>query len=208
MQKSLTAIAISLGFTAASPTLADGIYYGFGLGFASAESEQGGGGVGFSELESAMLGVTTGYKWNVNSGFAALEMDADLSFGQETENTVTGFACSSGATGAYFCTHDATIRLRGIYGAPVGNGWSIFGALGYGFVSGTGAISPATTAKAITGGVTAGLGIQKQIGGGTLRVEFIHDNFSSGVKKADAGGFLYTPTWEANTLKATYLINF
>lgn len=211
MKTTLIAATLTLGLLTTTAASADGIYYGFGLGLTSAESEQGGGGVGFSEIDTPMLGVTTGYKWNVNSGFAGLEMDADLSFGSSLENTISGATCSSaaGATGAYFCSHDATVRFRGVYGRDVGNGWNIFGALGYGFVSGTGATSTTTSDDAITGGITAGIGAQKQFGAGTLRIEFIHDNFSDGLKKASPGpGVSYTPTWEANTLKATYLINF
>ena len=208
MKTTVSALALSVALMAAHSASADGIYYGFGLGYTSAESEQGGGGSGFSDLDSAMLGLTTGYKWNMTSGFAALEMDADLSFGQKTENTITGLECSGGASGAYFCSHDATVRFRGIYGMPVGNGWDIFGALGYGMVFGDGATSGSTTGSAVTGGITAGVGVQKQLGSGTLRVEFIHDNFKNGLKNPSFGGISYSPTWEANTLKATYLINF
>ena len=210
MKTTAAALTLSVAMMATHSASADGFYYGFGLGYTSAESEQGGGGTGFSELDTAMLGLTTGYKWNVTSGFAALEMDADLSFGQKTKNTVTGFECSGGgASGAYFCSHDATVRFRGIYGMPVGNGWDVFGALGYGMVAGDGATSGTTSASAITGGITAGIGVQKALGNGTLRVEFIHDNFSNGLKKPSAiFGTEFSPTWEANTLKATYLINF
>lgn len=210
MKKTAIALLVLAGSSVANTAMADGFYAGIGLGYSSAESLAApGGGSGASELDTALIGVTGGYRWDTDTGFLAAEVDASIPRDSNLTNTVSGATCPvpalPGATGAYFCSYDATVRIRGIWGASVGSGWELFGSAGFGMAIGQGATSTAAVDKAVTGGLTGGFGAQKAIGNGNLRVEFVHDRFSSGIDKPNG---TFTPKWEANTLKASYLFSF
>ncbi|WP_299349816.1 outer membrane beta-barrel protein [uncultured Shimia sp.] len=205
----LAAGLLALSTMCGSQALAEGFYFGAGLGYTDAESDGGGTGTRYSELDTGALGLTGGYSWDLDGSFAALEIDTDISFGSDLKQNGTGVKCSSGTSAPYFCSHDATVRLRGTYGTEVANDWSLFGSLGLGFVMGDSAVTvPGATDSAIVGGLTAGFGAQKPLGSGVLRVEFIHDNFKNTLDKPSNGTVTYDPNWEANSVKVTYLLKF
>jgi len=211
MLKAITRTALAAAALTATSAYADGSYVGVGLGYSSIESlhTDPGPGSGASELETAVVGLTTGYRWDLGRGFAAAEVDADFSLDSDLGNTVTGATCPTpGATGAYYCSQNATIRLRGIYGIPVGNNWDVFGTLGYGVVVGQAATGTNLIDRAVTGGLTASLGTQVPVGLGKLRVEVIHDNFTNAIDKPTSAFGTYSPSWEATSLKATFIYSF
>lgn len=191
---------------------ADGFYAGFGVGYTSADSDAGGPagsyGTGSSKLQAGIAGVTAGYRWDLQNGFAAAEFDSDFSLSSNFKNTLSGASCSVGATGAYYCTHDATVRLRGLYGAPVGNGWELYGALGLGLMSGKGATNTFTTDNGMNAGVTLGLGAQRQFGMGKARFEVTYDSFDSTINKPSSATVSYEPSYKATSVKLSYLFAF
>ncbi|WP_322865303.1 outer membrane beta-barrel protein [Aquicoccus sp. G2-2] len=202
------ALCALMGSLAAAPSVqADGFYFGLGLGGTSAKSDAVFGGLGTSELKTAVVGLTGGYRWALASGFAAAELDADISLESAFKNTATGATCPTpGSTGAYYCKHDATVRLRGIYGMPLAGGWEGYGALGYGVVMGDSGTSGITAGSAMNGGVSLGLGAQKTMGDGKLRIELNHDKFDNVLKHASGSPF--EGSYRATSLKATYLFGF
>ena len=215
IKKLISTLAVTTTLTAATAALADGPYLGLGLGYMKADSDAGGPsglyGSGSSELKAPVIGLTAGYRWNLRTGFAAAEVNGVFSTGSDFKNTANGNTCPApGATGAYYCSHKATIRLRGIYGMPIGNSWEIFGALGFGAMTGDGAISTSTVDRGVNVGVTVGLGAQRQIGQGKLRIEFVHDNFNSTkTKPTSSGGSIgYEPSYRANSIMASYIFSF
>ena len=88
------ALCALMGSLAAAPSVhADGFYFGLGLGGTSAKSDAVLGGLGTSELKTAVVGLTGGYRWALASGFAAAELDADISLESAFKNTATGATC-------------------------------------------------------------------------------------------------------------------
>jgi len=116
-----------------------GYYYGGGLSFSRATSFSG----FFTESSdtSPALGLTFGYRFENGNAFFGPEADIDLFFGSEFE--FAGTTCAAGgAAGPYYCTRDAVIRLRGIYGQSLNNGLEWFGSGGVGIMVGDGAVAP------------------------------------------------------------------
>lgn len=200
-QKITTSALVALALLAAGPSGADGIYYGVGLGYGSAKSGTGTFGPESSKADLGLMGLTLGYRFDRPKMFFAGELDSDLHLSGTFHDTVTGNTCAAGANGPYYCSHDATVRLRGLVGAPMANGYDVFGSLGLVHVIGTSATDTFTHANVGSNGFTVGFGIQhKMQGRGVARFELIYDqaNASNG-----PGG--YTPKYNAVTLKATWL---
>ena len=215
MKNLLSALTVATTLAGATIAQADGLYLGFGLGYAQLDSKADGPagtyGSGASELKAPMVGLTAGYRWDLSSGFAAVEGNIDLSTKKGFTNTVNGNACPTpGATGAYYCSHKSTIRLRGIYGMPVGTGWELYGALGVGAMVGDGATDISYVDKGMNVGVTAGLGVQRDLGRGKLRVELVYDNFNTSKihPTVSLGGLKYDPTYKATSFMASYIFQF
>ena len=183
------------------PALADGVYYGAGLAYIDAESydEEG------SELKSSDsyfgLGATVGYRWDQPANFFAAEADFDLPIDSDFEEN--GVSCATDAGGPYYCTHNATLRLRGIAGVPMG-GFEGFASAGLMMMSGDGAVDENAQDRGVNTGYTVGLGLQQDLGGNMVRYELIYDNAENTITKpADR----YEPTFEAVTAKVTFLFN-
>ena len=197
------ALMIAAAMTISGPVSAQqaGMYFGLGFGYADMGST--GFGPPGATAEGGLLGLTAGYRGPAGgSGFYALEADADFA-----DNTFefSGAGCDLFADAPYYCKTSAVLRLRAIYGVTTSSGWEVFGSGGYGMVFGDAAIQPSgQSTSTTTGGFTFGLGAQKAFGGGTARLEVIRDNFTENV----SGGDGYDTTYEATTLKATYLFSF
>ena len=159
---------------------AQDFYVGGGLAYSSGTSDHVTGGSGSSELSAGMVTLILGQRFAAGSGFWGWETSADLSFGHETENPATGAGCAVAATGSYLCKQDATLRLVGIYGMPVGQGTEIYGSLGLGMLMGDYADNTLSVESASTYGVTVGVGLNRDFGNGlTGRGEVIYDNFNN-----------------------------
>lgn len=177
----LVASAISL----ATPVLSQDVYWGAGLASGSGTSDQVTGGAGSSELSAGMVSFILGQRIDRGSMFYGWETSADLSFGADTENSVSGSSCTTFASGSYLCSHDMTLRLVGVLGASVGQGTDVFGSLGVGILKGDFADSSLTTESASVKGLTAGLGLGHAFGNGLIgRGEVIYDKFNSSSQEA------------------------
>jgi hypothetical protein len=199
--KILTAIAAALLSFTALPAMAQGFYFGGGLGYSWADSGVGSFGNNSSSADFPLIGLTAGYRWDANGYFFATEIDADLSSAEFTDDA-TGNTCSQGASGPYFCSVDSVVRLRGLVGSSMMNGYEFFGTLGFVSVMGTSATNTSTSANNTNTGYTVGIGTQGQMmGNGTSRIELIWDQANE--SSDQPGG--YDPDYEAITLKFTYL---
>jgi Outer membrane protein beta-barrel domain len=195
-------LALALIGAATGAHAQEGFYAGFGLGYSTMSSDE----IGFSarsEAESALLGLTVGYRFaGAGQLFYAVEGDADFSRAEFT-GTGGGLQCPDGADGAYYCTQDATVRLRGLVGTEIGKGWEGFATLGYGVVFGT-ASTNSGIPDVTNGGLTYGVGMQRTLGDGMARVELVRDDFGTMMKNPSD----YDATYEATTLKASYIFSF
>ena len=194
--------AFFAGAAAAEPTF----YLGGGLSFGTATSLPAPG----SPLSDAStgnpvaLGATVGVRGGAGNLFFGAELDADIALSGTMD--FGGVTCADGfANAPYFCSQDATVRIRGILGTDLG-GYELFGTLGYGVMFGQGAINPggATDAGSV-GGVTYGLGIQTDMGAGMVRAELIRDDFNNIITMPDG---IYSPTWQNSSLKLSYIMSF
>ncbi len=199
-------LSATIVFSATAATADQGYYYGGGLSFSRANSVSDFGNE--STGTSPALGLTFGYRFEKGNAFYGPEADIDLFLGSGLEFNNT--PCSAGAAGPYYCSRDAVIRLRGIYGQSLSNGLEWFGSAGLGIMVGDGAVAPSgITDKGVNAGFTVGLGLQKSIGRGMLRGEIIYDRLNSSLTKpTDAGGFEYEPDYEATTMKISYILSF
>jgi Outer membrane protein beta-barrel domain len=175
-------------------------YYGGGLGYTSGTSILFG--TDTSELQTGVVTLVFGQRYAAGNGFWAWETSADLSFGAETD--FQGFVCSvDGADGPYLCQHDATLRLVGIYGAPIGQGMEIYGSLGLGALLGDYADNSNSVESAMTYGLTVGVGINRDFGNGlTARGEVIYDNFNRDTQE------FYNSNYQGTSVRVALLRKF
>ena len=199
-------LSATIIFSATAATADQGFYFGGGLSFSRANSDDSFGSE--STDTSPALGLTFGYRFEKGNAFYGPEADIDLFLGSDFEFNNT--PCSAGAIGPYYCSRDAVIRLRGIYGQSLSNGLEWFGSGGVGIMIGDGAVAPSgITDKGVNAGFTVGLGLQKSIGRGMLRGEVIYDRLNSSLTKpTEARGFEYEPDYEATTMKISYILSF
>jgi Outer membrane protein beta-barrel domain len=176
----MNAVFLASAFALAQPASAQDFYFGGGLAYSSGTSDGVTGGSGESDLSAGMVTLILGQRYAAGNGFWGWETSADLSFGSETENSISGLPCSSGASGSYLCSHDATIRVVGMYGASVGQGTEIYGSLGLGLMTGDYATNAFTVESASTYGVTVGVGLTREFANGLIgRGEVIYDDFGN-----------------------------
>lgn len=198
------ACAIAAAVFAAPALHAQDLYYGIGLAYGNATSGNVTGGSGESELRAGMLSLAVGQRFAAGNGFLGWEANADLSFGAEAENTVTGAPCPTTASGSYLCSHDATIRLVGVMGTSVGPATEIFGSLGIGVVRGDFATNTFTQGSGTVSGATAGLGVQHMLSNGSaIRGEVIFDRFGNADQSAG-----YESDYDATTLRLSLVRKF
>lgn len=177
----------------------DGFYYGIGAGMMNAQSDAVIFG-GVSEDRFAIVGGTVGYRFEQEKIFYGAEIDADVSTGSSMIGT-GGTDCDDFADGPYYCTHSSTVRLRGIVGTDVGGGYEAFGSLGVAMARGTSAVSPFDQEENMNRGVTFGMGVQRALGSGMLRLELTRDRLETSVTDP----YLNNPTFESTSIKATFL---
>jgi hypothetical protein len=199
--KSATTTIFALAILAAGPAAAGDFYYGAGLGYTHAKSGSGSFGTAASNADLSMLGLTLGYRVNRAKVFFAGELDGEVNLGGKFHDDVSGNTCASGAGGPYYCSHDSTLRLRGIVGTQLNNDYEIFGSLGVVQVRGKSAVGPVTQDSVRSTGFTIGIGAQRKMPKyGVGRLELIYDKANS---SNNPGG--YDPKYQAVTLKASWL---
>lgn len=187
-----------------TPLENSGIYIGGGLALGAAFSDAYRDSGGVSEGTLTGFGITAGKRYDAQGFFYGGELDADINLIGEMEQN--GVSCSDGfASGPYYCSQAATIRLRAVAGTDIGP-VEVFGTLGYAFMFGQGALGlDGKSDYGINGGLTLGVGIQRQIGQGVFRIEYIRDNLTNNLVSPEA---MYAPTWSANSAKISYLWAF
>lgn len=184
-------------------------YFGAGLGYVSAESTANANNVnsgsGTSDLGTGAVSLIGGVKFPLANGFWGIEGNGDFSMGSDTD-PAGGAVCGTSATGAYLCSHDMTLRLVGLYGFNMSNGWTAFGSLGIGAVYGDFATNTTTIGSAHVSGVTYGIGLSKPVGSGSIRGEIIRDDFSN--SSQSLGAAVQDSDYEATTVRLSYIHRF
>ena len=149
------------------------------------------------------LGGTLGARYDIPAVFFAVEADIDLRLAGEMAGA-RGSCAVYTLPGPHFCSNNATARLRAMVGKSFGK-TEVFGTVGYGAMHGQGLVGAGQTDTGIVAGLTFGAGVQQTVGRGTLRIEYIHDDFANIlVMPADR----FSPTWRADSFKVSYLLPF
>lgn len=194
----LAAVAgLALTGQAAAAQAVAGLYSGVGLSFAHGTSDDGGAG---SEGDVTGLSFVLGNKWIRGTVSYALELDADVNIAGAL---APDGACGADAADAYMCEQDATVRLRGLVGKPLGDA-ELFGALGVGATFGTFATGADTDAAGTVYGLTFGAGVSYPVRDGiSIRGEVNYDNFSQADQASDQES-----DWNALSVRLMAVFNF
>lgn len=184
---------------AAQAQVAGGPYAGVGLSFAHGESEAGVGPVG-SEGDLTALSFVLGNKWIRGNVSYGVELDADVNVAGKLKPDGT---CGVDAIESYMCEQDATLRLRGLLGAPLGDA-ELFGAVGVGATFGTFATGETTTGSGKVYGLTFGAGVTYPVSDGmSIRGEVNYDNFTNADQNDNQ-----TSDWNALSIRVMAVFNF
>jgi opacity protein-like surface antigen len=174
-----------------------GPYAGAGLSFAHAESDVSTVG---SEGDLTALSFVLGNKWIRGNYSYAIELDADVNVSGKLKQDGP---CGVDATGPYMCEQDATVRLRGLVGTPLGDA-ELFGAVGVGATFGTFATGETSTGSGSVYGLSLGAGVNYPIRDGmSVRGEVNYDNFNN----ADQP-FGQDSDWESLSVRLMAVFNF
>lgn len=173
-------------------------YAGVGLSFAHAESDASAD-VG-SEGDLTALSFVLGNKWVRGNYSYAIELDADVNIAGKLKQDGP---CGVDAIESYMCEQDATLRLRGLVGRPLGDA-ELFGAVGVGATFGTFATGETMTGSGSVYGLSLGAGLSYPVNDGmNIRGEVNYDNFS----KADQP-FGQESDWESLSVRLMAVFNF
>jgi hypothetical protein len=183
----MISIGVAALLTAGTASAEEGFYAGVGLSYGHMKTELS---LAPNFINSSdnytSAAVIGGYRKQMGNQFWAAE--AQLEFPINAELQSGGVACSTVASGPYGCDVDLVLRLRGVFGGEIGNGFELYGTAGFVLISGEGATSPTTTDSVVTGGVSVGLGLQKALTP-TLKIrgEVNHDVAKIGINQASGG---------------------
>lgn len=176
-----------------------GPYAGVGLSFSHGESQAVNGPAG-SEGDLTAVSFVLGKRWIRGDISFGVEMDADVNVAGKLKQDGT---CGVDATESYMCEQDATLRLRGLVGAPLGDA-ELFGAVGVGATFGTFATGETTTASGKVYGLTFGAGVSYPVSDGmSIRGEVNYDNFTKADQKDNQSS-----DWNALSVRVMAVFNF
>lgn len=176
-----------------------GPYAGVGLSFAHGESEAVNGPAG-SEGDLTALSFVLGNKWIRGNVSYGIELDADVNVAGKLKQDGP---CGVDAIESYMCEQDATLRLRGLVGTPLGEA-ELFGALGVGATFGTFATGETTTASGKVYGLSFGAGVNYPVSDGvSLRGEVNYDNFNNADQNDNQES-----DWNALSIRLMAVFNF
>ncbi len=172
--------------TAGAASAEDGYYIGAGLSYGHMSAAFSLATALKSNDDYGSVALIGGYRKQVENRFWALEAQLEIPINPELE--FAGVPCSVAAIGPYGCDVDGVLRLRGVHGGYIGNGFELYGTAGFVLISGEGATSPATTDSVMAGGISFGIGLQKAITP-TLKIrgEINHDLAKIGLGEASGG---------------------
>jgi len=192
--------------------LADsGYYFGTGFSYQPFRIRQIKSARPMVRRKRAALDLVLGYKTETETSFYGAEINIER-FLRGRLNDAQGSAdCSAALTDSFYCSRRATYRLRGIYGRKIGKDVEAYVALGVGMMKGRGALDVSRASLGINAGITLGMGLQFAVGRQSmLRGEITHDTFNVILKhpKSEVGGTDYYPSYEATTVKVSYIISF
>jgi opacity protein-like surface antigen len=180
-----------------------GYYFGGGLGYSAMSSEDRYGSE--SSVDTGVLGLTLGYRSEMQDFAVSYELDADISnaaFSGGLNNSECDGVVPTG--GPYYCDHKSTIRLRALYSRNFASNLEWFAGVGAGLVNGSSAIDSYAKANTTNAGYTLAAGIQKGLDKGVLRFEVTYDHFNIIVSRPAQ----YSPTYLATTAKLSYVFGF
>ena len=93
----------------------------------------------------------------------------------DTLESTEGYGPACGDYSPHWCEIDTVVRLRSLVKRSVNEDWSIVGSLGGVMVNGLLENGPGTYVSGRGLGYSVGLGAEKQVAKGTMRIEAIYD---------------------------------
>lgn len=177
-------------------------YTGVGLSFSNGTSTAVTG-TGSSDSEIASLSFILGKKWDNGQLSYGVELGADIGLDTSATPVAGAGACGVDAVGAYMCSPDATLRLRGLVGTQLGDA-ELFGALGVGATFGDFATTATTIGSGSVYGLTVGTGVSYPVSNNvSIRGELNYDYFTG----SDQPGGTESE-WDALSARVMAIFNF
>jgi hypothetical protein len=156
-----------------------------------------------SSDQFSSVGLTLGFRVEQESYFWAGELDVNADSGS-TFVGASGTPCPPFADGPYYCQVDSTARLKGIVGTEIGTDFEFFGSLGLVKITGQSATGPFSQAANSNSGYTFGIGIQKKLKKGRVRLELIRDIANNSI----IDPFGNNPNYSATSAKMSFVVDF
>ena len=159
----------------ASPMSAEtGFYYGLSAGVSMYDTVALGN-LGPADSTGLTFGGIVGYTFETNTEYStAIEVSVDGAMADTLEST-EGYGPACGDYSPHWCEIDTVVRLRSLVKRRVNEDWSIVGSLGGVMVNGLLENGPGTYVSGRGLGYSVGLGAEKQVAKGTMRIEAIYD---------------------------------
>jgi hypothetical protein len=179
-----------------------GPYTGVGLSFANGTSTAQTG-TGASDGNVTGLSVVLGNKWDRGGLSYAVELGADVALDSSVSPVAPSGDCGDDADGAYMCSQDATVRLRGLIGTQLGEA-EVFGAMGIGAAFGDFATDTSSVGSGSVYGLTFGTGVTYPVNDSlSIRGEVNYDYFTGPDQRDGTDS-----EWDALSARVMAIFNF
>lgn len=187
-----------------------GIYFGTGFSYRSMNAHRFKDEKRYVQRKRVAHDIVLGFRTDSGNIFYGPEINVERFLRGSFPDRLDQEDCAAIQDASFYCSRRSTYRLRGIYGRKLDNGLETYVALGIGMMKGYGARHQGTVSLGINAGISMGLGMQVALGKrGMLRGEVTHDMFNMVVKHPDGpGGIRYSPSYEATTIKISYIYAF
>ncbi len=211
--KTKTTICLLAGSVSVAPLTAvgeTGYYFGTGFSYRLMSAHRFKDEKRYIQRKRSNHDMVLGYRSEKGRAFFGPEINVERFRRGWFQDMTVPVNCEAIQNASYYCSRRSTYRVRGIYGRKLGQRTEVYGALGMGVMKGYGPIQQGRISLGINAGVTVGLGIQYPIRrNGMLRAEVVYDNFDLVVQHPRGpDGQRYSPSYEATTIKVSYIMSF
>jgi len=203
-------LAGGLSIVAGQSMAESGIYFGTGFSYRSMSAHRFKDEKRYVQRKRIAHDMVLGFRTDSGNAFYGPEINVERFLRGNFPDRLYQQDCAVVQDTSFYCSRRSTYRLRGIYGRKVGRRLETYVALGIGVMKGYGARHHGKTSLGINAGISLGLGMQVALGNrGMLRGEVTHDRFNMVMKHPDGpDGIRYSPSYEATTIKISYIYAF
>lgn len=187
-----------------------GVYFGTGFSYRSMSAHSFKDEKRYVQRKRAAHDMVLGFRTDTGNAFYGPEINIERFLRGNFTDRLYQKDCAAVQDTSFYCSRRSTYRLRGIYGRKLDRGLETYVALGIGVMKGYGARHQGKVSLGINAGISMGLGMQVALGNrGMLRGEVTHDIFNMVVKHPyGPGETRYSPSYEATTIKISYIYAF